>query len=387
MASSDFKKLMELLFESKYKIVNYTAGYSKEKGESGKVTLKKDSDEITLESRKEDFCLYLFQLKKTIDKEGNFQLSRVKKGAKYYDNIDLLVDQDGKKKKDAFEKILKGEFSFGYDIESLFEKFISNNYGKKDEDIRKLLTDYFEIFAGLTLFAKKYVDLRDDVAKKNSTFRIYERQIEKILGDYFFPQENKLRAYIRFKKHKNYSFEKLAIQSLGEVKYIDDQFRMLSERGTVPGEFGIKQLLDVYRRYCELCFEFVNFIRIAIQSKQGDENPKEYWGYVENVNYIKKDKRYRKVVDCINPFIRHSESHINTRIVKEKGLVVITERARGKEERSEEISFQEIIKITKNIQPLMKAYLFAFAISEYTFKIVTVMSSEYRFKLLELYDS
>lgn len=393
MASKDFEKLMKLIYFEGYKISKLSLRVHGEDAIE-KITLVKDSDEITLQSSSEDFLYYVTSLKKTVNNNGKFQFSKIENTAAYYEDIEFLSDTDRNKIQAAIKKVQSGKFALDFDLEKIFDKFLSGKYGKIDEDITKLKTYYFEIFA-LTLFlSNEYLKIKEKIERINNEFIEYYSLVDEILRMAFLRVGKPIEAIKDYKFFKNFltfDIENIARRTTEQGEYVNDLLGMLAERGSVEGSVGIKYLLDVYRRFCELSFEFINMLRIAIEVADGVKKPEFYLSYLENVEIIKSKGKYSKLVESVDPHIRHSESHMNTRIdyeIGKRGEVVLINTEGGKEKVVGKYTFHELSDMTKTIQrSLYPALLVAFTIFETAFKLLIFNSPEYKFMLLKLNKS
>ena len=388
MASEDFERLMNLRYSKGYEVSGCTLSFERGEGTIAKVALTKDSDEVLLQSSNEDFCNYIASLKRTANSNGKFQLNKIKNADAYYKDVEFLIDTDGKKLQAAIKKVRSGDFVLAFDIEKTFDKFISGKYGKKDKDIIKLKTHYFEIF-GLTLFlSNEYVKSKEKMERENKEFTEYHALIDEILRMAFMRTDKPIEAiqdYKFFKNFLSFDIENIARRALKQSEQVNDLFGMLSKRGGVEGSIGIGYLLDVYRRFCELCYEFVNMLRVAIEVADGVAKPESYLPYLENVEIIKSKQKYSKLVKSLDPHIRHSESHMGTRIDDEKGEVVLINTRGGNENIVGKYTFHEISDMTKTIQrSLYPALLTTFTIFETAFKLLIFISLEYKLMLLNL---
>jgi hypothetical protein len=388
MASEDFERLMNLLYFEEYKVSKLSLRVRGEEA-IAEAILTKGSDEIILQSSCEDFFNYVASLKKTANTNGKFQFTKIENTAAYYEDMKFLSDIDGKKLQAAIKKVQSGNFVFDFDIEKIFDKFLSGKYGKKDKDIIKLKTYYFDIFAFTLFLSKEYLKIEEKIERANKEFIEYYLLTDEILRMAFMRVGKPVEAIEDYKFFKNFLSFDIGnnARSATELGYwfANDLLGMLAEREVVEGSIGIKYLLDMYRRFCESSFEFINLLRIAIELADGVENPESHLPYLENVEIIKSKQKYSKLVESVDPHIRHSESHLNTRIDDEKGEIVLNDTSRGKEEMVGKYTFHELSDMTKTIQrSLYPALLIAFTIFETAFKLLIFISPEYKYMLLKL---
>lgn len=387
MASKDFERLMNLIYFEGYQVSKLSLHV---RGEDAiaKIVLTKDPSEVILQSSSEDFFNYAVSLEKTANRNGEFQFTEIKNKNAYYKDVEFLTDTDGKKMQAAIKKIQSGDFTLDFDIEKTFDKFLSGKYGMKDKDIIKLKTHYFEIFALTLHLSNECITSKEKIDRKNKEFTKYYFLIDEILRMGFMRTGKPIKAiqdYKFFNHFLNFDIENIAMRGIEQCEHVNDLLGMLSERGGVEGSTGTRHLLDVYRRFCELSFEFINMLRIAIEVADGVENPKSYLTYLENVGKIKSKQKYSKLVESIDPHIRHSESHVGTRIDNEKDEVVLTDTRGGNENVVGRYAFHELSDMTKMIQrSLYPALLITFTLFETAFKLLIFISPEYKFMLLKL---
>ena len=388
MASEDFEKLANLIYSKGYKVSEHTLSFERGEDTIAKVVLTKDSDEFILQSSSEDFCNYVASLEKTANKNGEFQFTKIKNKNAYYKDREFLIDTDGKKLQAAIKMVQSGDFVLDFDIGKTFDKFLSGKYGMRDKDIIKLKTHYFEIFALTLHLSNECITSKEKIDMKNKEFTKYYFLIDEIVRMGFMRTGKPIEAIQDYKFFKNFlgfDIENIAIRGIEQCEHVNDLFGMLSEREGVEGSTGTRHILDVYRRFCELSFEFINMLRIAIEVADGVEKPESYLTYLENVGIIKSKQRYSKLVESIDPHIRHSESHMGTHIDNEKDEIVLTDTRGGNENVVGKYTFHELSDMTKTIQhSLYPALLITFTIFETAFKLLTFISPEYKFMLLKL---
>ena len=388
MASEDFERLMNLIYFEEYKVSKLSLRVRGEEA-IAEVILTKGSDEIILQSSCEDFFNYVASLKKTANNNGKFQFTKIENTAAYYEDMDFLRDIDGKKLQAAIKKVQSGNFVLDFDIEKIFDDFLSGKYGKKDKDIIKRKTYYFDIFAITLFISKEYLKIKEKIERANKEFIEYYLLTDEILRMAFMRVGKPVEAIEDYKFFKNFLSFDIGNNAKSATEqgywYANDLLGMLAEREVVEGSIGIKYLLDMYIRFCESSFEFINLFRIAIEVADGVENPESHLPYLENLEIIKLKQKYSKLVESIDPHIRHSESHMNTRIDDEKGEIVLIDTSGGKEAVVGKYTFHEHSDMTKTIQrSLYPALLIAVTIFETAFKLLVLDSHDYKYMLLKL---
>jgi len=367
MVSEDFKKLMELIYQKKFKVESYQVTIISNKSIKTKISLKKDSNVETIESHELDLGLYVMHLKKTANSNGHLQFTHIKNAGTYYGDIEFLVDENRSKKRAAMESVRSGKYQPDFDFDKEFQKLLSGKYSKYDKQIAKLKTYYYEILASTIIISTSFVKLRKKVEKEDNLYAEHASSLDDLLNKAFNKGKNAVERLKFFKEMIKIDIEGLASITLVEEKFFENQFEMLEQKGTTRGDVGIKYVLDWYRRWCELSSDFINATRIAYDLIKGNSKPNEYLPYVQNVEILKQSP-YSKIVEYIDPYIRHAESHITTKIEYEQGRagnVVLLDTRRGKTKEIKRYSFEQIV-------------------CETALKLLVLCSPEYKFMLLKI---
>jgi len=387
MVSEDFKRLMELIFKKKFQVESYDVEIVPNESIKTTISLKKNSVVETIESLELDLGLWVLKLKKVANSDGHFRLKHVKNVGGYYADIEFLLDEDGSRKKAAFERIKTGQYKPDFDFDREFEKLLSGQYSKHDKEVAKLKTQYYETLAIALMFSKKFLDLKQNAEKRDPLYAEYSTLLDDLLSKAFIKGKNAVELYKFFKAMVKIDIEGVASRALQERKFFDHEAEMLAQKGVVQGDLGIKHFLDWYRRWCELSSEFINATRIAYDLVSGKLNPREYLPYAENVKILKQSP-YSKLVEVVDPYIRHTESHVTTQIdyvPGKKGEVVLLDTRKGKTKEIRRYSFEQILEMTKKLQrSLYPALLTTFVLNKTALKLLVLHSPEYKFMLLNL---
>lgn len=386
MKSKDFVGLMNLLYKKHFKVVSYDVKVSKGSILST-VSLRKGSRKIRLTSEEADFGMYVLSFKTTANADGNYTLKHIRNIQAYYDDIGFLVDKDESKLRDGIQKVREGKFTPDFNFEKEFNKLLSEKYARNDKKILKLKSNYYEIFAYTLFISKSYLDLRKKSTEKNPLFATYTNMLDSLLGKAFQRGKNMVKRYKSFKDVAKINIERIATQTLKQNSLFKDQLDMLAKRGKVRGDLGMQYVLDWYRRWCELSRDFINLTRYAYDQTQGRSTANEVLPFTQNVEIL-RNSPYSKLVESLDPNIRHTESHISTEIEYEegkKGNVVLVDTRKGRRKILKRYAFKEVEKMTKTLQTsLYPALIVSFTLLEMALKLLVLRSPEYRFMLLRL---
>jgi len=345
MKSKDFINLMDLLYKKHFKVASYDVKISKDKIKSN-VTLRKGFKKIHVSSEEGDFGMYVLSLKTTVNADGDYTLTHIRDIQTYYDDIDFLVDKDGSRLRDAIQKIKEGKFTPDFEFKKEFDKLLSGKYARNDKKILRLKSNYYEIFAYTLFISKSFLEMMRKIAKQNRLSDEYIDMLNSLLGKAFQKGKNMVRRYKFFKDVGKIDIERLATQTLRQDSLFKDQMAMLAKRGKVRGDIGMQYVLDWYRRWCELSRDFINLTRYAYDLTQGKSKANEVLPFTQNVEIL-RNSPYSKLVESLDPYIRHTESHVSTEIEYEEGKignVVLVDTRRGKRRILHRYTFKEIEK-------------------------------------------
>lgn len=381
MASKDFADLMKKIHVEKYNVLMSKNKLGKDNTES-EITLEKGKKKITLKSSEKDFLEYCWSLEKLPDPNGTLKLIELKDKKDYYENITFFKDYDKKVKK-IIEDILSGKNpNLPPNSSQLIYEFISS----KDNDLSKykiLKSKYFEIQAMVLLESKRLNEMENrfkEITVLKKDFEEYSMLLEDLLEKAFRNGKNSFESFKLFRE-KTIDFNKHDLKVRAQLSHINKQRELLTKEGKVDGIEAMPFITDSIRRITELSRDLLDIIRIAIEVTNGIDNPEQYYEIKKNVEIITKDKKYNKLVDCIKPYIRHTESHVDVDYAT-KGIVIFKDTRQGKDEIIEELTYEDIREISRKLEKaLFPAMMFTFQKFEWGLKIILTRDPAYILKL------
>jgi len=382
MVSQDFLTLMELMYKKKFKVINVTISFSRNKGMEAKIELQKDSQKTEIESKEPDFIMYVGSIQKTVDEEGGFKLVKIKDTNRYYDDIDFLVDEDKKKINEAVKKVSINKFDFeSLNIEKTLDRFLTRKRMPKDKEILKLKEWYYEIFAYYLLFSNQVNKFKELAVDKSEQRKLYYQLSDSLLSKGFLRIGNPIKDYLFYRKYCDFDIFEL----FEKTQRVSNFIKLIVERMSirpVKSEQGIQVVLDFYRRVSELLKPLVNLLRICVEIKNGNKEPRKFLSYIQNVNTIRDDKDFGKLVEFIDPYIRNNESHLET-VVDDKNKKVLLKNP--KRVTIKEYSFDDVIKMTHLLERMiLPALLFSFLIFNCAIRLLIFQDGRYKMSLLAL---
>ena len=389
MKSNDFKKLSDLLSKQHYRIESLGFKFEKisESSESRKIstlTMKKSGKEIVFESSEEDVNKFADSLERAISINGEIEFARYHDMDKYRREEKYLFDENNQKRQDVHQKLESGEFIFSYDPEELLIEFLNskNPFAKHFEPLK---TDYFEIRAHYLRINQTILNQIDKMKIEKPKLDKSCRMVDEILVKAYQYDRNFLLNFKKFSNSIDVDINDLIFQIKRENDFKEQYKKMLAKNSPIDGEIGIKFLLDFYRRTSEQSVPFINALRISIEKIEGKTNPAKKLSYVKNCEIIRSKSEYSYLVECIDPHIRHSESHMNTIIDSKSHKVIFTSTLGKQREKIREYTFEQIADMTLKLEnEIFLAFPLGFFYARLALIDIILLSQEYRVLLLSI---
>ncbi len=380
MASNDFNNLMDLLFEQKHRIENVTTNLGN--NGTGRVRISFAGVTDTYSSIEPDVVRYALHLKNTIDSDGNYELVAIKDLEQYYRDIDFLYDPEKSKINQAYRDLVEGQYIFEFDPDELVEEFLLSN-NRKSKKFSKLKSEHFYITAHCLDQAKGALQRYEEMKEKTPGIERCHLAIEQIYIKAFRSDRNFVKNYIQHKTTNDFSL----VNFMAQVKAITQHIELMKtifSTGGMPGNHGIQLVLDTYRRYAEACVKPLNLLRIGQELFLGDPCPRLTKSAAANKSILQPI--LGAILDCYDPRIRNSESHLSTDIDIDNGQVLLYKDAKGKRELLVKYSFVELVNMTNELQHHLFPALVLTAYMEWRtmLLIITLDSPEYKFALLKI---
>lgn len=186
-----------------------------------------------------------------------------------------------------------------------------------------------------------------------------------------------VKRAIRFFDVVSFDVHEAVLRALDQRKQVDDLLGMLAKRSPMPGPQGIPYLTDANRRYCETLRPFLEALSNAVATVEKLPPLSPNTGYKKRVEFIRKT-RFAGIVICLDPDIRHSESHDGTDYDDANARVFLTEVENGVRRKLGEYTYWQISDMTLELQNgLFLAVINAFALHEVGVLTTAAVSPEY----------
>lgn len=381
-ASDDYKKLRKLLREN-HTIESISIDIGSE-GEKTAINLKKtDGSIIVFESRESDVAMFGFSVKQSYDKKGISLIGEVKSIEQYYNNIEQLYDPENKKFNEEVKQLLEGKKAMEYVPHDLLKQFLEDPSTTKYKPYLKLIEDYYVIkYSHLLHIQELHQGITSIKRQKSQKTKIFETVLD--LFRLAFRQEgNFVKVYQEFQKYNTSDPLDLLRITSGELDHDKDKFEMLSKRGGIPAEHGIKYIIESYATLAESVIKMLNLIRAAIEITKGVDNPKVLEDAVTNWKKIENDAKYGFIVDNFDPRIRHGKAHNNYEVDVKNSRIDFFEKGRIKKV-SFSYTFGELRIMWQQVNILVSALIMAVCVELGVITALMLDSKEYKLLLANL---
>jgi hypothetical protein len=381
-----YQELMELIFRDKYKLIGVTTEMKKVKKPNvfdsySIYKLSKDDKEISVKVKDElsfDFAFHHEYLPDELDGKTFIKIDNKKR---YYDDVELIAKDFDNKINESIKRLQKGEIGDldFIEIDKLLEEFILTPNAVLNHKFESIKLNYHIIYARLILEAQNYLSVYNQAKSKNVNVKKYGELLDK-LSINFFKNKNPMQSYRLFKNIVEVDANRLAEKSKQQAQYIHYLFKGGAAISPLPLEISFLQILDAYRRATELVRNSIRDIRRIIQLELNVTIDSKELKYDEDVDIIRKKEKYKELVDAIEPIVRHSESHLFTRIDKDKRFIYIQDDIANKKF---EFSPQNINNNRKElITGFIPALLAFYAGTDIALKLVTMRSKNFLYRLI-----
>lgn len=386
--SDDFKLLMDFLFKQKRRVEKVTINVHNDgrgyvENEHTKITFV-NCDE-TFVSDEADVAEYAWHLKQTVDSDGEYELINFKNLEQYYKDIEFLLDKNSTNTQQAGKDLADGKYTFSFDPDKLIEEFILSKK-RKSKRFMPLKTENFYIIAYEMGESARALKMKEKMQSRSVDFERHYLGCEAVYAKAFRNQPNFIKNFLKQKSTNDFSLLDYSLQVQSVMQHVNIMKDLFPKQG-MPAHKGVSLLLDMYRRYAESCVKPLNLLRIAQEISSGNSSPDLKKSAGENKRILQPVMG--DLLECYDPRIRNSESHLSTEIDAGNKKVRVYRTIRGNRNLQVEYTFQEIANMTNG---LMHNLVPALALTVYMewrtmLLVLTYKSMEYKLALLSIGNS
>lgn len=373
MKSDDYKSLLYNLHNLKKKIehIEVTLG----KNEYATITF---NDASVIQTTENDTITYITQLKRVLDKDGDFVFRRVKDTEKYINDEVMLYRDHDAKVRDADEELKSGTFSFAYNVDTLQEEFIVSK-NRSQSKFEPLKQDYFHIAAYRVSEAGAAIALHENNKQRLSGYEKYYDKIVGILTQAFMADENFIKNYSKRSEKANFKLLDAIGNYITSLENMTSMGSLITPSG-VAMDAGIRVVLDTYVKYVEASYEPINLLRIAFELNSGVDNPEPQKSGPENKQIL--DSLLHDELASYEPHLRNADAHLSYKIDMSTKKVNVTDRGGY----SASYGFNEIIDMANTITHNLLPALVGAIVMQYetTILYLSTQSHEYIAALLSI---
>lgn len=376
MKSQEYKDLMDALHNQKKKIdrIDISIG----KSEHAKLTF---ADGSFLELTEGDAVNYVMQFKKGVDNDGDYVFRQIKDSEKYFKDEEFLYRNHGEKTVAAGHELAAGTFKFSYDVDELQKEFLLSKT-RNDKKFEPLKRDYFYIAAHRLNENAAVLALHDKHMKTSKDYEKYFLAICKILSTAFRDDKNFIKNFARKDKKAKLDLFETMRKYASTLEYAKDVQPLFNSSG-VPMNAGINLVLNTYRKNAEACVELLNFVRIAYEFNNGEDQPVNEKKAQVNKQILQPE--LATLLDCLDPHLRNSESHLKTQLDHENHKLIASDQGGY----VAQYTYSEIVDMTNDLtHNLLPALMTAVMMeSLVVMLILSYRSSEYITALIGIDNS
>ena len=342
--SKDLQELRRLVFEDKWNLSNISLTINSEA--TGTATLTKGAERKTLTSSFADFCFFLASQRSLPDRDGKPRFFKVDT-KQYEDDLLHFFDPDNAKLKAATQKVLAGQARINLPEATALLKRVFLDEKMAPEDIARLADCFYEIDGLYTARVKFTHDHARALEQKLPQAKALREEIDHVLLNTMLLQleHNPLRGLKSFSSWIDLEAQDRRFNE--QIRYHNWFFAMLAARGQTPGDEAISYLLDVYRRFSELAR---TYIQALLKATDTPSRPKPK-GFAEEVDAL-ADRGFPTLATMVDPRIRHSESHLNTRLLPGRMVRIVADAGQI------EYSYEQILAMTRRLKDEVVPALF-----------------------------
>ena len=391
MVSDDFLTIINMIYGERWKVVDGSTKWSRERGCETRIVLQQDAETRDVSSTAPDVAMLVFDVKETADSWGARRLEKIRDTKRYDSDIEYLVDCKGDKLRDAAKAVVSGSFQFQFDPFEGIRKILQDRIPVNDPDVRGVKEHYHETLAHIILFGRSMVERFEELKKANPKIASYARSYEKMLQEAFMSPGKRVEPvadYRKFLDAVGIDVANLGERILDQHKYTSFLMDLVIKKGIVDMENGVRAILDVYWRMCELASPLLNVARIAAEMAQGRSPEAEPESYEKLVQLLKEHQDGSVLVEFVEPVLRNAEAHVSTSVITEDhNPIVIAYDARVRPAR--EIARMPFSAVDEKAQALkharvLEAMYFTLVLFEFMFQITTLPSQEFILLLVRL---
>lgn len=287
------------------------------------VELRKGTTTRVLTPQESSFVSQVYRFHESLDAQGDPRSRRFRDNNQYWEDTKRLATEWENEKKALGERIRRGDKLKGGLLPLLTEFLRSRDWG--NERFLPLKEQVHELQFEVAYTAKKLLNDQKTLVAKFPESKRYMDEAERVLDAVWQREPNFFKRALGFLAVAPPDTFYAIQRALRQAKHVDHVSSLLAQRRKrIPGDVGMPYVLDAYRRTAESIRPFVFSISDAIRLVDRSPPLDPKLGYSKRVAYIKRT-RFAPLVDCLDPAIRHSESHDGTVIDHEAGRITLTD--------------------------------------------------------------
>jgi len=391
MVSEDFLRIMNMIYIEGWKVIDGGTKWSQEQGCETTVVLQRDDETREILSPAPDVAMLVWDIKEITDSWGRVKLEKIQDTERYYKDLDYLIDEKSEKLRAAVKAVVSGSFQFKFDSFEGIRKILQDRIPVNDADVRGVKEHYYETLAHIFVFGREMARRYGKLKETNPDGASYAMSYESILRQAFMPPGRRMEPVADYRKFLDtcgIGVANLGARIVQQQEYTNFLMDLVIAKGGVDIENGVRAVLDVYWRMCELAYPLLNIARISVEMAQGGSPEAEPESYEKLVQLLKKHQDGAVLVEFVEPVLRNAEAHVSTSVITEDhNPTVIAYDARVRPAR--EIARMPFSAVDEKAQGLkhprvLEVMCLTLMLFELAFQITAVPSREFKLLLVRL---
>jgi hypothetical protein len=331
-----------------------------------------------LTSADEDFVRYCSSIHHSLDEHGERILRRYADNNRYWHESERLTVRGKDQRKAVGDRVNRKE-TIGKGLKPLLIDYLkTRDWGAPR--FLQLKERFFELEFSVILGAQMLMESQKKLLKKYPEAKGYSDELEKLLNVVWNADPTLMKRALRFFGFAQLDIEDVIVKAAGQLEHVDDLAGMLAQRKGLRADKGVPYIIESYRRLAESIRPLIETVDEAVRIAENGPKASPNEGYLKRVDYI-KTTRWAPIVKCLDPNIRHADSHNAVDIDQANARVILTNTDGTKTE----YSYQQITSMMNELQRgLFPALLGVFGVHETGLLATTVVSQEFLSAVLSI---
>lgn len=220
-------------------------------------------------------------------------------------------------------------------------------------------------------------------AKTNGKFDKDYKLLEAVYAKAFRNDGNFIKNFLKQRRTNNFNLLEYMKQVKSVASHLNLQRETFPKNG-IKADMGIQLVLNTYRTLAEACVQPLNLLRIGYEISLGITSPKLNKSASLNKQIL--EPALDAILECYDPRIRNSESHLSTEVDEQNKKVIFWNRSKKGHKFAVEYTYTQLLSMTNELMhDLVPALSFTIYMEWRTLLLIIVFKSlEYKQAILKI---